>query len=86
MDGPSLLKAWRTAKGFSQEAAAEKVGVHQNTWSDWESGQKTPTTPRAIKLAVLTDGDCPVESWADDEETRDGMRALLARLATTNAA
>lgn len=81
MDGPALLKRWRQSEGLSQEDAAEKVGVHQNTWSDWETGQKTPTTPRAIRLAVITEGACPIEAWADDDATRDGMRVLLQRLA-----
>lgn len=85
MNGPSLLKAWRTEKGLSQEAAAEKVPVHQNTWSDWESGQKTPTAHRVIKLAVVTEGACPVDAWAEDDETRDALRALMRAAATTDA-
>lgn len=66
MDGPSKLKAWRKAEGISQEEAATRVKVHQNTWSDWESGNKTPRTDTALEIDVLTKGACPIESWADD--------------------
>lgn len=67
MDGPSLLKSWRKTAGLSQEEAAEKVGVHQNTWSDWEAARKTPRTETALDLDVLTGGACPVEAWASEE-------------------
>jgi DNA-binding XRE family transcriptional regulator len=76
MDGPRLLKKWRTdTRKISQEEAAGLVNVHQNTWSDWENGRKTPRTEVALKLDVLTEGECPVEAWAEDDEVRDQWRA-----------
>jgi transcriptional regulator with XRE-family HTH domain len=45
------LKAYRTAKGLSQEAAAEKAGVKKRTWISWENDQATPghLTIRAVR-------------------------------------
>lgn len=76
MNGPELLKRWRTSvRNLSQDAAAKLVDVHQNTWSDWENGNKTPRIELAIKLHLLTEGECPVESWASDEQVREQFRA-----------
>ena len=76
MNGPDLLKRWRTSRGLSQSAAGELVDVHQNTWSDWEGGKKTPQTTTALKLHVLTSGVCPVEAWSDDADVVSGYLAL----------
>lgn len=85
MDGPALLKAWRKAEGISQEEAAERVGVHQNTWSDWEGGRKSPRTDTALQLDVLTKGACPVEAWAP-EDTAAKWREQRAATPTGEAA
>jgi transcriptional regulator with XRE-family HTH domain len=80
MDGAARLKRWRTDQGLSQGAAAERVGVHQNTWSDWENEQKSPRVEMALRLHVLTAGLCPVEAWADSADVVREFRA--ARLAS----
>lgn len=54
-------------ESLSQDEAAKSVGVHANTWSDWENGRKTPRTETALEIDVLTKGACPIESWADEE-------------------
>ncbi len=75
MDGPFLLRRWRTeTRKLSQHDAATLIGAHQNTWSDWENGEKTPRTEMAFKLDLLTGGDCPADSWAT-EDTRVRWRA-----------
>jgi transcriptional regulator with XRE-family HTH domain len=66
MEAPELLRQWRVdVRKISQEDAAELAGVHQNTWSDWENGRKTPRTDAALRLDVITEGHCPVWAWAD---------------------
>ena len=67
MEAPSLLKAWRAKRGLSQEEAAKLVWVHQNTWSDWENDHKAPRIEAALRIDVVTGGDCPVHAWADGE-------------------
>lgn len=83
MENSSRLRAWRKAIGISQDEAATKVGVHQNTWSDWENARKVPSTEAAIRLDVLTAGACPIEGWSDDPQVRQDMRAALHRRALT---
>jgi DNA-binding XRE family transcriptional regulator len=79
MDGPSLLKRWRTeVRHISQDEAAKLVDVHQNTWSDWENGNKSPRTEVAMRLDVLTEGLCPIDSWSDDSKLRKQWRATKA--------
>lgn len=69
MDGPALLKGWRSGKGLSQQAASALIGVSQNTWSDWESGAKQPRISAGLKIAEVTEGAVPIESWllADEQ-------------------
>lgn len=56
---PDLMRARRRADGLSQVAAAAKVGIHQSTWSRWESGASRPHA--ASHLAALADFlDVPV--------------------------
>jgi DNA-binding XRE family transcriptional regulator len=62
-----LLRAWRTETGTSQAVAAKAVGVRQNTWSDWENDRKNPQIERALRIAEVTGGRCPVEAWARSE-------------------
>ena len=86
MQGPSLLKQWRTeTRDISQEAAAVLVGVHQNTWSDWENGHKSPRSEMAMRLHLLTDGACPIESWSDDEALQEEWRERSANDSTKAA-
>jgi len=66
MDAPEALLRWRKDQKLSQVDAATKAGVHQNTWSDWETGRKAPRIAMALRLHVLTRGACPVWSWTDD--------------------
>lgn len=38
---------------LTQEEAAEKVGVGQGVWSDWESGKRRPSRQSALLLDLL---------------------------------
>lgn len=86
MDGPERLKAWRKAEGISQEKAAEIIGVHQNTWSDWEGGRKSPRTDTALEIDVLTKGACPVEAWAEENTATEWREQRRSRSEETAAA
>ncbi len=66
--GSAWIKDWRESqrgpdgRPLSQKDAGDMVGVSQATWSDWESGTKTPRIQFALALHRLT--GAPLESWA----------------------
>lgn len=69
MHGSELLSTWRKAHGLSQVELASRLGVSQNTISDWEKRRKSPQITSALRLAEITRDDegvpaVPVESWA----------------------
>ena len=66
-----LLRTWRKGAGKTQGDAAEALGVAQPTWSEYEKGKKTPRTMHALKLAALTEGAVPIESWGQLEDPVD---------------
>ena len=37
------IKTLRLAAGLTQKQAAAKVGVYQQTWSRWETGERNPS-------------------------------------------
>ena len=45
------LKELRLQHGFSQEELAEKIGIKQNSYSDWENGKCKPNYEKLEKLA-----------------------------------
>ena len=49
------LKTARTAKGLSQEALADLVGVSRQTISSIETGQFNPTAKLALILCIALD-------------------------------
>lgn len=49
------IKEARTAKGLSQSALAELVGVSRNTISSIETGQFNPTAKLALVLCIALD-------------------------------
>jgi transcriptional regulator with XRE-family HTH domain len=40
---PGNLAYWRLKRQLSQKQAADKLGVAKSTWSQWESGKRTPS-------------------------------------------
>jgi transcriptional regulator with XRE-family HTH domain len=71
-----MLRAWREQSGLSQAAAAERVGVSQATWSDWEAGKKCPQIAQAIRLEK--EMGLPVTAWEGVAEAQR-ERAKLRR-------
>lgn len=49
------IKNRRTAKGFSQEELAKKIGVAQKQISQYESGQRRPDCFNIVYLAKALD-------------------------------
>lgn len=45
------LKELRLQHGFSQEELAEKIGIKQNSYSDWENGKCKPNYEKLEKIA-----------------------------------
>lgn len=49
------LKTLRRIKGLTQKELAEKVGVKQNSYSDWENGKSEPNIEMLVRLAECFD-------------------------------
>ena len=66
------LKELRTRAGFSQEMAAERVGVSRQAVAKWESGRTIPTAENLAALARLY--QIPLEELGEDRSAcvRDG--------------
>lgn len=52
MSLPSRLIALRKQRGLSQQAMAEAIGVHANSWKKYETGQTQPSLEALKKIAV----------------------------------
>ena len=50
---PQRLKELRLKKGLTQTELGEKVGVKQNTFTNWENGKREPSYENLVKLADL---------------------------------
>ena len=79
MNAPEQIRAWRENNGLSQAAAAERVGVSQPTWSDWEAGKKCPHVAQAIRLE--REAGIPVSAWEGVAEAQR-ERARIRRTCT----
>ncbi len=67
MELKSKLKELRTARGMTQEAVAEYLGVSSQTVSKWERGLLSPDISLLPKMAVLY--RCSLDSMFDVELT-----------------
>lgn len=52
---PSRLRELRKAKGLTQTELGEKVGVKQNTFTNWENGKREPSFEKLFLLAEYLD-------------------------------
>mgnify|MGYP000908653740 FL=1 len=50
---PQRLKELRLKKGLTQTELGEKVGVKQNTYTNWENGKREPNFETLLKLASI---------------------------------
>ena len=49
------VKEWRRARGFSQQKMADTLGIHVNTWCNWESEPENITIANAQRIANVLD-------------------------------
>lgn len=47
------LMVERKLRGLTTQEIADMVGVHQNTYINWERGETTPTSDNLIKLVHI---------------------------------
>lgn len=72
----SRIRLFRTQRGMTQEALAEKVGVSRQAVAKWEKGDTTPDIDSCIRLAdafgvpleVLARGLTPREEAAEGRQ------------------
>lgn len=80
MRAGELLHGWRTGRELTQKQAAELLGVSQASLSDYERGVKSPDVDRALRIAEITGGAVPVESWrkrpTGPDESGDDLPAI----------
>lgn len=50
-----VLKELRKEKKLTQKELAAKIGIKQNSYSDWETGKNEPNLENIVKLAQLLD-------------------------------
>lgn len=47
------IKEFRKRKNLSQSDISKQLGIKQNTFSQWETGERTPNVLQAIRLAEM---------------------------------
>lgn len=52
---PERIRTIRKAAELTQAEAAEKVGVTQGVWSDWERGTKRPSRQSQLLIRMLSE-------------------------------
>ena len=52
---PQRLKELRLKKGLTQTELGERVGVKQNTFTNWENGKREPNFENLSMLACIFD-------------------------------
>lgn len=64
------LKKWRTKNGFTQEEAAEKLGISYSLMTKLEQGNRTPSVSTAKNIANIIGVRWSI--FFDDEITKCG--------------
>lgn len=55
------IKAFRVAKGYTQQEVAEKLGVSRNTYMNWENYETFPDAKQLIMLANIL--ECSMDAF-----------------------
>lgn len=74
------LKELRKNKGLTQIQLAEKVGVNQSTFANWESGRRVPLFRTVIELAKLLGASLDYLFGLDDGSAKDGTSSIVNKL------
>ena len=64
------IKELLARNGLKVKWVAEQIGCHPTEVSNWISGRRTPSLPRAIKIATLL--GCAVEDLFPTTEQQEG--------------
>jgi HTH-type transcriptional regulator xre len=67
---PERLKKLRKKAGLTQKQIAEKLQVGQNSYSNWEKGNRTPIQPTIEKLAEILNTSSEYLTGITDDPTR----------------
>ena len=78
MDVGTIIKQARTAKGFTQEELAEKVGVKKSAVAKWENGRVSEIKRSNLKMLSEVLGLNPNQLLGDMEEDPTGVASELA--------
>lgn len=78
MDVGTIIKQARTAKGFTQEELAEKVGVKKSAVAKWENGRVSEIKRSNLKKLADALGLKPSQLLGDIEADPVGTAAELA--------
>lgn len=47
------VRQWRRAKDITQEQMAESLGIHVNTYQNWEESPEKISIEKAVKIAEI---------------------------------
>ena len=75
----NFLRELRKNKGFTQEQAAEKLGISSRTISRWETGAYMPDISMLIDIAELYDVD--IREIIDGERKEEDMNSEVKEVA-----
>ena len=76
----NFLRELRKNRGFTQEQAAEKLGISSRTISRWETGAYMPDISMLVDIAELYDVD--IREIIDGERKEENMRKLVYKCFT----
>ncbi len=62
------LRAWRRAKDISQTDMAEKLGIHVNTYQNWEKKPESISISNALRIAQILEISINDISFAEHED------------------
>lgn len=62
------LRAWRRAKEISQSDMADRLGVHLNTYQNWEKEPQKISISNAVKIAEILNVSMNEISFIDGGE------------------
>ena len=77
MTGSTLFHVWRKSTGMSQAKLGAKLGVTQVAVCDWENDKRTPEKSMLRKIARLSKGAVPVDSWGGTADRLAARRESL---------
>ena len=77
------LKDWRVGRGMSQTEAAKHFEVSQASYSEYETGRKTPRTVKAVEIEGKSGGAVELSAWAKEAPPDEAQAQEPAATAPT---